>query len=67
MPISATDIHGNTIVIEDNLRQKCEIWSRVMGYLAQRTQYNEGKKSEFADRKYYVDPKVPDPQPTLPL
>lgn len=36
-----------------------------MGYYAVRSQYNPGKKSEFADRKYYVDPKVPDPQPTL--
>lgn len=65
MPITSTNVHGKTITIEDSARQPCEIWSRCMGYYAVRSQYNPGKKSEFADRKYYVDPKVPDPQPTL--
>lgn len=31
-------------------RQKCEIWTRVMGYHRPVSQYNKGKKSEFYSR-----------------
>lgn len=34
-------------------RQKCEIYSRVVGYLSPVNRWNDGKKSEFADRKTY--------------
>jgi len=37
-----------------------------MGYLAVRDQYNEGKKSEFRDRKFYSEPVIPELQPSLP-
>lgn len=32
-------------------RQRCEIWSRVMGYLRPVSSWNKGKKSEYAERK----------------
>ena len=31
-------------------RTKCEVWSRVVGYLRPIQQWNEGKQSEFKDR-----------------
>ena len=31
----------------------CEIFSRVVGYMRPLNQWNPGKRSEFADRKYY--------------
>lgn len=31
-------------------RTKCEIWSRVCGYLRPTSKWNDGKKSEFDDR-----------------
>ena len=34
-------------------RQKCEVYTRVMGYHRPVSFYNEGKKSEFYSRKYY--------------
>lgn len=34
-------------------RQKCEIWSRVCGYLRPTSQWNEGKQAEFLDRKEF--------------
>ncbi len=34
-------------------RVKCEIYSRVVGYLRPVSQWNEGKKEEFKDRKTY--------------
>jgi len=34
-------------------RQKCEVYTRVMGYHRPVSFYNEGKKSEFYSRTYY--------------
>ncbi len=33
--------------------QKCEIYSRVVGYLRPVAQWNEGKQAEFSDRKTF--------------
>lgn len=43
---------GN-IKLKDEERTRCEIWTRVMGYFRPVSQFNKGKKSEFADRKFY--------------
>ncbi len=34
-------------------RTKCEIYSRVVGYLSPVNRWNDGKKSEFDDRKEF--------------
>ncbi|NQT49389.1 hypothetical protein HQ571_01705 [Candidatus Kuenenbacteria bacterium] len=34
-------------------RTKCEVYSRVVGYLSPVHRWNIGKKSEFADRKTF--------------
>jgi len=34
-------------------RTKCEIYTRVVGYLRPVQQFNEGKQSEFKDRKNF--------------
>lgn len=34
-------------------RTKCEVYSRVVGYLRPVDQWNTGKRAEFADRKTY--------------
>lgn len=36
-------------------RQKCEIYSRVVGYLSPVERWNKGKKAEFNDRKEFND------------
>ena len=33
--------------------QSCDVYSRVVGYLQPVKQWNEGKQSEFKDRKLY--------------
>ena len=38
------------VKLEDNERQKCEIWTRVMGYHRPVQSFNVGKKGEFAER-----------------
>lgn len=52
------DESGNLIledgtVIPEELRQKAEVYSRVVGYLRPVEQWNDGKRAEFADRKTY--------------
>ena len=37
-------------------RVKCEIYSRVCGYMAPVSEWNTGKKSEYKDRKEYLAP-----------
>lgn len=34
-------------------RTKCEVWSRVVGYLRPTSRWNEGKSAEFDDRKMF--------------
>lgn len=34
-------------------RTKCEVYSRVCGYIRPTTQWNEGKQAEWQDRKTF--------------
>lgn len=36
-------------------RQKCEIWTRVMGYYRPFSGYNKGKQSEFKERVWFTE------------
>ena len=41
---------------EQNIkRQKCEVWTRVMGYHRPMSHFNIGKKSEFISRKSFTE------------
>ncbi len=42
--------------LKDSDRQPCEIWTRVMGYHRPVSEWNKGKKSEFACRKHFIEP-----------
>jgi anaerobic ribonucleoside-triphosphate reductase len=44
-----------TFQLEDNERQPCEIWTRVMGYHRPMSSFNTGKKGEFHERRYYTE------------
>lgn len=52
---------GNTIGCSCSLpeepkkkgRQKCEVYSRVVGYMRPIQQWNKGKQQEFKDRKNF--------------
>ena len=44
--------------LRDEERTKCEVWSRVMGYLRPRQDYNLGKKQEHNDRKMFTEEKA---------
>lgn len=46
------------IVLSDNERQKCEIWTRVMGYCRPVSEFNKGKKAEFYERLCFKESKA---------
>lgn len=51
--MSEQDDRWQGIVVRDEERQPCEVWTRVMGYMRPVDQFNRGKKQEFRDRKYF--------------
>ena len=50
-----TVIGNRTITITDKERQKCEVWTRVMGYYRPVSEFNIGKKSEHAERAFFKE------------
>lgn len=44
------------VTLDQNERQPCEVWSRVMGYHRPVAQWNVGKRCEHRDRKFFFDP-----------
>ena len=43
------------ITIDDSERQRCEIWTRVMGYHRPVASFNTGKQGEFHERQYFSE------------
>ena len=41
------------MVLRDEERQRCEVWTRVMGYHRPMSSFNTGKKGEFHERTYF--------------
>lgn len=39
--------------MENTKRTRCEVYSRVVGFLTPVSQWNKGKKEEFKDRKTF--------------
>ena len=43
----------SNITLNDQERQPCEIWTRVMGYHRPVSSFNIGKKGEHQERKFF--------------
>lgn len=41
--------------LRDDERQRCEVWTRVMGYHRPVASFNVGKQGEFAERQHFVE------------
>ena len=41
--------------LRDEERTKCEVWTRVMGYHRPVSAFNAGKRSEHAERLYFIE------------
>jgi hypothetical protein len=52
-----TVIGAHAITLQDEERQECEIWTRVMGYYRPVSEFNIGKKSEHYDRTFFNEQK----------
>ena len=52
-----TTINIEDIKLNDEERQPCEVWTRVMGYYRPVSEFNVGKKSEFYSRVCFAESK----------
>ncbi|OGA51994.1 MAG: hypothetical protein A3F74_23610 [Betaproteobacteria bacterium RIFCSPLOWO2_12_FULL_62_58] len=48
-------ISPEPIVLRDEERQRCEVWTRVMGYHRPVSSFNIGKKGEFHERQFFEE------------
>ncbi len=53
LPVTASE----PIVLDDDERQPCEVWTRVMGYHRPVSSFNIGKKGEHQERRFFREEK----------
>jgi len=41
--------------LQDHERQRCEVWTRVMGYHRPVSEFNQGKQAEHQERQHFVE------------
>jgi anaerobic ribonucleoside-triphosphate reductase len=41
--------------LKDEERQRCEVYTRIVGYHRPVSWFNKGKQSEHRERKYFVE------------
>lgn len=58
MTITAQETKPAEILLKEEERQRCEVWTRVMGYHRPVSEFNPGKKSEHYERTHFVEPKL---------
>ena len=46
----------NSTLLKTEERQRCEVWTRVMGYYRPVSQFNAGKQSEHHERLHFKEP-----------
>ena len=51
-------INIEDVKLDDSERQRCEIYTRVMGYIRPTTEFNVGKKGEFNSRVCFCEDKA---------
>jgi hypothetical protein len=45
----------HAIKLTDDERQRCEVWTRVMGYHRPVVSFNLGKKGEHCERRFFCE------------
>lgn len=48
-----TRLQPDVAALKDEERQRCEVWTRVMGYHRPVASFNVGKKGEYHERQYF--------------
>jgi hypothetical protein len=54
--MTETEHLAETLTLTDVERQRCEVWTRVMGYHRPVASFNIGKKGEHRERQFFVEP-----------
>lgn len=57
--MNTTAIATDTLAVADlreEERQRCEVWTRVMGYHRPVASFNTGKQGEHAERQFFSEP-----------
>ena len=54
--------HLADVTLSPEERQRCEVWTRVMGYHRPVASFNVGKKGEHCERRFFEEARV---QPSL--
>lgn len=44
------------VTLDDDERQPCEVWTRVMGYHRPTSSFNIGKQGEHLERRFFREP-----------
>ena len=50
-----TNLNTDEIVLTEEERQPCEVWTRVMGYHRPVSSFNIGKKGEYFERRFFEE------------
>jgi hypothetical protein len=50
---SMTEAAHLSIALTDDERQRCEVWTRVMGYHRPVASFNIGKRGEHCERRFF--------------
>ena len=50
--------HADDVTLTDDERQRCEVWTRVMGYHRPVASFNIGKKGEHCERRFFREARV---------
>ena len=51
----SSDPRPLSVSLRDEERQRCEVWTRVMGYHRPVASFNIGKKSEHRVRRFFLE------------
>lgn len=46
---------AGAIQLDEGERQRCEVWTRVMGYHRPVASFNIGKQGEFRERRFFEE------------
>ena len=47
-----------SVTLNDDERQRCEVWTRVMGYHRPVASFNVGKKGEHRERRFFREERI---------
>lgn len=57
--MSTTNTRNDASQLPNEQRQRCEVWTRVMGYHRPVSSFNVGKRGEYAERQCFVEAPQP--------